>query len=334
MNAWISGWRKQLVQAQRKRQYIIISIITGIVIFSLGLTTYAWALKDLNLMVDGKSIQVKTFKSEVGEVLLEQGITLAPEDKVSYELTTPLQDGMTIQVIRAFPVQVQVDGKVLQVTTTPTTVEQILKQAKIVLGPHDKVSPSGATFLKSSGKITVQRIGFKEVVQENVIPFQVEREPNASLEKGQTKVIQEGKEGLERKIIKITYQDGKEISRQVVKSEIVQKPVNRRIAYGTLSMVSRGGHNLRFSQSLVVTATAYTHTGNRTYSGTIPKVGTVAVDPDVIPLGSKLYIEGYGFGRALDVGSAIQGERIDVFLESEDRAAKWGRKKVKVYILE
>ena len=114
-----------------------------------------------------------------------------------------------------------------------------------------------------------------------------------------------------------------------MKREIVKEPVPQTIAYGTRSTISRGGQNLRFSRSLTVVATAYTHTGNRTYSGTVPKVGTVAVDPRVIPLGSQLYVEGYGLGRALDVGRAIKGHRLDVFRETEQQAQRWGRKTVR-----
>jgi len=80
-------------------------------------------------------------------------------------------------------------------------------------------------------------------------------------------------------------------------------------------------------------SSAYTHTGNTTATGTWPKVGTIAVDPSVIKMGTRLYVEGYGFGVAADKGSAIRGNKIDVFMDTESKAIKWGRKNVKVYIL-
>ncbi|MBC7340849.1 MAG: 3D domain-containing protein [Clostridia bacterium] len=79
-------------------------------------------------------------------------------------------------------------------------------------------------------------------------------------------------------------------------------------------------------------ATAYTHTGNRTATGTWPEVGTVAVDPKVIPLGTRLWVEGYGWGTALDTGRLIRGRRIDVFMPSRAEALEWGRKRVRVRI--
>jgi len=220
------------------------------------------------------------------------------------------------------------------VNTTPAEVREVLKEARVFLSPEDIVNPHLGQRIHSPQEIVVNRITTKEVAIESEIPFKTERKGDDSLDKGVTKVLNKGQAGLERQIVKVTYKDGVEIKREEVKREIVKEPVPQTIAYGTRSTISRGGQNLRFSRSLTVVATAYTHTGNRTYSGTVPKVGTVAVDPRVIPLGSQLYVEGYGLGRALDVGSAIKGNRIDVFLETEQQAQKWGRKTVKVYVLE
>lgn len=84
---------------------------------------------------------------------------------------------------------------------------------------------------------------------------------------------------------------------------------------------------------ITVEATAYTHTGNTTATGVYPYEGCVAVDPVVIPLGSILHIEGYGFAVALDTGGDIVGKRIDVFFNDYGKCIKWGRKKVKVKVL-
>ena len=71
-----------------------------------------------------------------------------------------------------------------------------------------------------------------------------------------------------------------------------------------------------------------------TASGTKAVKGTVAVDPRVIPLGSKLYVEGYGYATAQDTGSAIKGNKIDLFYDSLYEAKKFGRKNLTVYVLE
>jgi 3D (Asp-Asp-Asp) domain-containing protein len=82
-----------------------------------------------------------------------------------------------------------------------------------------------------------------------------------------------------------------------------------------------------------VEATGYTHTGSRTATGTYPKRGTIAVDPSVIPLGTKMYIPGYGYGVAEDTGGAVNGHIIDLFFETRAEALKWGRRTVTIKIL-
>ncbi|GIW66655.1 MAG: hypothetical protein KatS3mg095_0553 [Candidatus Parcubacteria bacterium] len=70
-----------------------------------------------------------------------------------------------------------------------------------------------------------------------------------------------------------------------------------------------------------------------TYSGLRALKGAVAVDPNVIPLGSVLEIPGYGYGIAIDTGSAIKGNKIDVYFDNVDEAKNWGRKKIEITIL-
>lgn len=87
-------------------------------------------------------------------------------------------------------------------------------------------------------------------------------------------------------------------------------------------------------ETMIFEATAYTWTGNRTATGTWPSRGTIAVDPEVIPLGTRLHIEGYGEAVAEDTGGAIRGHIIDLYMESEDECWDWGRRTVKVRIIE
>jgi len=87
------------------------------------------------------------------------------------------------------------------------------------------------------------------------------------------------------------------------------------------------------SRTLTVVATAYTYSGHRTFTGTVPSRGTVAVDPKVIPLGTRLWVEGYGPGVAVDTGGAIRGRKVDLFMESRGECLNFGRRVVMVRIL-
>lgn len=94
-------------------------------------------------------------------------------------------------------------------------------------------------------------------------------------------------------------------------------------------------------KSLTVTATAYTASCEGcigiTKTGVDlidnPDAKVIAVDPDVIPLGSIVFVEGYGYATAEDIGGGIKGNEIDVFIPATSDAMQWGRKEVKVTIL-
>ncbi len=87
-------------------------------------------------------------------------------------------------------------------------------------------------------------------------------------------------------------------------------------------------------ETVTFEATAYTWTGNQTATGSWPSRGTVAVDPQVIPLGTRLWIEGYGEAVALDTGGAVKGNVIDVYLPTEAECWQWGRRQVEVRVIE
>lgn len=101
--------------------------------------------------------------------------------------------------------------------------------------------------------------------------------------------------------------------------------------------VAPDGKEYEYSYYVDVTATAYTHTGNPTYMGTVAEVGVVAVDPSNIALGSEVYVIGsygdYGVCRAEDIGGGIKGGRIDVFLDTEEECVNFGRREMRVYVL-
>ena len=94
-------------------------------------------------------------------------------------------------------------------------------------------------------------------------------------------------------------------------------------------------------KNISVSATAYTANCNGCSGVTAtgvdlnanPNAKVIAVDPSVIPLGSKVYVEGYGYATAADTGGAIKGNKIDVFIPSHDAALEWGRKQVNVQVL-
>lgn len=182
----------------------------------------------------------------------------------------------------------------------------------------------------ASIKIVHNRIEKKAETRTVLVP--AKREWDIFLAPGKQRIIDPGRNGLMKDSIVTYYRNGKLVERKKVSSEVVVTPKPMRLACGSYDVISRQ-KPVRGGQALNFEATAYTYTGYRTATGANTRRGIIAVDPRVIPLGTRLYVEGYGHGVAADTGGAIKGRRIDVFLESETAALKWGRRNVNVYIL-
>ena len=155
----------------------------------------------------------------------------------------------------------------------------------------------------------------------------------------------EGKPGESHIIWRVYYRNGKEVRRVKVREDVIEPPQPRIYEIGVHGHIaSRGtvGRSAAFRtvKVLEMHASAYTPhrsgggTGTgRTATGLPAGYGLVAVDPRVIPLGTVLYIEGYGMAIAADTGRAIRGRKIDLCYATRQQALQFGRRKVRVHIL-
>lgn len=309
----------------------LVFVLTGLIAWS-GISL---AQQEIKIQVDGKKLPHKTRKTTVGEALTEAGVRVNPRDKVTPDPNEKVKDGMLVVVERAFPVYLVADGSVTTIYTTRTPVKNVITLASLSLGDQDRVSPSLDSQVEPGCKIRVTRVAKETIKEQFSIPAASERRSDSSLLKGQQRVVHEGSPGEGERLIQVVYEDGEEVTRETVQERVVRPPVSRVVAYGTTSAISRGGSVVRFRKSLQVRATAYgPSVGSHTATGHKVARGIVAVDPRVIPLGTRLYVDGYGYGKALDVGGAIKGNAIDVFFPSDAECRRWGVRTVKVYILE
>jgi uncharacterized protein YabE (DUF348 family) len=302
-------------------------------VVTLLLTTYFCLEKSVTIKADDRVIEQSTFKKTVGEVLEANNIKVSPHDQVIPGLETKVKENTVITVVRAFPVTVIADGQSKEIIGIPQKVKKLLQQAKVPVGEKDLVSANLDDLTYKGQVIKVTRVAEETIEITNPVPFTREYISDNNLEAGLTRTVSRGNPGQVRQLVKVTYHDGKEAKRETLLSELVRQPVNEVIARGTITSVSRGGLRLDFQRALIAEATAYTYSGRRTATGKNPAVGMISVDPAVIPMGSRLYVEGYGYATAADRGSSIKGNKIDVFLESKEACRQWGRRPVKVYVL-
>ena len=228
--------------------------------------------------------------------------------------------------------EIRIDDQEVFVRTEKESVEDILAKAPICLNSEDKTIPGRGEI--ALNQIEVIRVTKEKVAEEKMLAYSTEERTSADLFSGETRILQKGEKGIEKSIYEVIMENGKEVARNFVEKVVLKEPVKQIVAMGTRQVVSRGGSSLEFTEAYTMTATAYTHTGNKTYTGIWPSVGTISVDPKVIPLGTRLYVDGYGYGTAMDTGGSIKGKRIDVFMDTEQEALKWGRRQVKVFVLQ
>lgn len=327
---------------------IALGLMTAILFNMLIANTKVVTIND-----EGNIIEVKTLATTVQEVLKQQDIELGEADEVHPQLHAKLNKKETITIQRAVPVSVMVDGKKLDLMTCRETVNELLRQANVLLNEKDIVNYKLSDPITAEMEVKVTRVVEKAETITEQIDFQTIKRPNEKMDSGKTKVVQQGIQGERQKEYMVVLHDGNEVSRKLVNDEVVKQPVDHIIEYGTIAThkTSRG-ETFRYKKVLNMRATAYDLSYEScgknpdhpeygiTFTGMKARYGVVAVDPKTIPLYSRLYIEAadgswaYGFAVAGDIGSAVKGDIIDLFYDDEEFVRKFGCKRVKVYILE
>ncbi|MBU8908417.1 G5 and 3D domain-containing protein [Desertibacillus haloalkaliphilus] len=300
---------------------------------------------------NGTEESVWTTATNVEELIDQLDITVAEHDKVSPSLTTDITNDMNITYESAFEITLDNGGEEQAVWTTSTTVADFLDQEEISLGELDRVEPTEDEQVTSDlEKVSVVRVEKVTDIVEEATDYATVTRKDDSLESGNEQVVQSGEEGQVKKHFEVVLENGEEVSRELVKTETVKESTDRIVAVGTrpsAASVSRSSSPSSSSsgangQTLTVTATAYTAncsgcsgitaTGVNLNQNRNQKV--IAVDPNVIPLGTRVHVEGYGEAVAADTGGAIKGNKIDVHVPTKTDARNWGRKQVTVTILD
>lgn len=280
----------------KNKKIIKSAFLTGMISATI-LGGYSLLNKDITLVVDGKEKEISTFKSNVEDLLVAENIKYDSNDIVSQDLNAKLSDKMRIEVINV--------------------TEEIIKESKEV-------------------------------------PFDVTVVEDNDLLKGETKVEEEGQTGKNELVYKITYHNGKAVEKTFLEEIVSTEPVNKVVKKGTkveeVKVASSRGESTRRPVSanntnsnstssssrgkhISVVATAYTGHGI-TATGTKPKWGTIAVDPSIIPYGTKVYIPQFNKTFiAEDCGGAIKGNKIDIYMNDETSVRNWGRKTIDIYIV-
>ncbi len=303
-------------------------------------TTYAVVFQD-----GSRSTPYESTAANVGQFLIERGIHVAPGDEVVPAPAAPLSNGATIIYRRAIHVTFLNGASVERLATTAQDVGSFLSMQGVKIGKFDKVFPSLGTTLHNGSRIRLFHIIAWD--RSVLLPVRVGtiHRMDTHMRVGARKIVADGSIG-ERRVDYRYFKYPNGIVRRVALTSTTVHPARPRIvldgvgdigAFSNYTARSIGSMQLRAVHAISMVATAYTPwcTGcsGITATGERAGHGIVAVDPRVIPLGTKLYIPGYGYAIAGDTGGAIIGHRIDLGFDSQRAAMDFGRRKIVVFAI-
>lgn len=344
---------KQAAALWRKtRRVLTHRVFAGVVMCAVTLTMALHVSVNTRVVTvnDGEDSRVVvTMHDDPYQVLDVAGVELETGDAISVE-----ED--TIEVDRAKVVEVKADGLTTLLYMTEGTVKDALKQADVTVGKLDILNHKKSAAIKDGMLIEVDRVAYEEYKVTKSIDYEVEYKYTGALRPGQSQVQTYGKEGERTITYRKLIVNGKVADTEKVSEKVTKKPVNKVILKGTKvgTPISKapfdieldeGGQPVKYKKVLTGQCTAYTNdagdSGSYTATGKHVAVGLVAVDPRVIPYGTKLWITSadgkvvYGYAVAADTGSALRSGKVlvDLFMNTLGECNAFGRRNMKVYVL-
>ena len=311
-------------------------------------------------LYDGeKTHKIRTLSNDV-----EQAMKIAGFSGDKYKVLSVSVAGTATHVDLAstFPVYITSGNTTVEVSAIESTVSEILSSAGYTVDEFDMVQPSLDTVVNETVYIDYTNIDYVSTSFVETIPHSVNTVYSSKYDEGTT-VLTEGKDGEQQ--VNCTA--------KVVNGVIVETTVDSRVTLsaavdGTKTVGTKkpavttsesvksvstlkpnfkieldaNGNPVNYKKHITVQATAYTYTGNNCSTGVAPQPGYIAVDPNHIPYGTKMYIKSsdgayiYGYAVAADTGGFIKTRptNVDLFMTSKAACIAFGRRNVEIYILE
>lgn len=229
---------------------------------------------------------------------------------------------------------VSLDGVPRMVSTDAQTVGELLDELSATIDTEYLLENFSETdAITDTMTVSLTSVTEKIVATTDVVPYKTIEKASTELQPGKRRVVQEGQEGQTSIVSKEVYHGNKLVSTEPVETKVIASAVDEIIEVGASNVVS----GMTYKKAINAKVTAYTPydagCNGITATGAKATKGVIAVDPSVIPLGSKVFVPGYGVAIAADTGGAIKGNRIDVCYDTKNEAFSWGIKNVTVYVL-
>ncbi|MEJ2757615.1 MAG: ubiquitin-like domain-containing protein, partial [Anaerolineales bacterium] len=283
-----------------------------------------------SLVHSGKRISLSSAAPTVGQALWEAGYILSESDLIEPAPETPLTEDLSIRLIPGKQIQVEADGKTLNLTTSANTVGSALSQVGLTLQGLDYSIPAVEAPIPADGRIKVVRVKEEVLINQQPLAFTTTYQPVPDLEIDNFNVIQTGQTGVQAQRVRIRYEDGEEASREVEDQWTLIDPVPRIEGYGTQIIVRTEmtpDGPIEYWRKLDMYATSYSPCnlgvswcGYTTASGETMRKGLAAVKIDWyrVMVGQYVYVPDYGQAMIADVGRPVEDYWIDLAYTDEE----------------
>ena len=274
----------------------------------------------VSVTADGKTQKLSLVGATVAQALEKAGVTLGEKDSVNYEADQPVFDKMNIRVSRVMKITVTADGETKEYDVAADTVEAALKKCGVKLGEEDRLNVAPTAKLTDGMAITVQRVTTEEVTETETVPYDTEYEYSDELYEDETETRTPGVEG---------------------ETPDTSVPEGNGTGNAAGTFTDMYGNQVAYSSMLSGTCTAYSVPGGTTSLGWDAVYGVIAVNPNIIPYGTRMYITSpdgsvvYGYGVAGDTGGACMAGDIiaDLCYNTIEECSQIGRRTMNIYIL-
>lgn len=326
----------------------VLAVILACAIYYMTTITNAISIRD------GGNVRYTFTQEQTAEdILHEQGIATLPRDAVAFEGFSGKYGEISID--RAFPITVFADGIRRQLYVLGGTVKDALAAAGVAVDADDLINRPLSASVAEDDNLVVNRVDYKVYEKTEVIDFNVIDKPSPLVRAGRSKLLSSGHSGSKDLVIEEKHVDGKLKETNIISEIVTVEPEDQIMLRGAKVPVSPmeapAGYELDENgipknYKTVLTdqiATAYSAKPGMWGASGLPAVtGYVAVDPSVIPYGTRLYIATpdnrfvYGYCIAGDTGTGLVDGIIDVDLmfDSYLESTLFGKKTMNIYILE
>ncbi len=339
-------------KTKKSLKRIFVIFLAFVLVFSSVVLT-ADIIKNVKLRDGQRELRLKTYSNSTEQILSLADVTLNHADEVKRRDTEEL---IYIEVLRAYEVPIVYHGEKTKVTLADGSVLEAIEKAGITLSKDDVVNYDTDTKIFEGIEIVVDEVKFTTETKKKEIGFETEYQESDDYPKGYEEVTREGENGFVEITTTYKYVNGESQGSCGEIENVVKKPISKLVTKGTAEVAlasnlgsstsSSGSGNagtvagLSYKSVLTGSATAYTASeGALTATGVPAYVGGVAVNPNIIPYGSKLYIVAdgytYGYATAVDTGGALMSGSalVDLYMSTYDECINFGRRNVTVYVL-